>query len=76
MVLKTEYEREYWYDVDAYLVENYPTMNMDTRRAVCKLALESIDSETIEDTIDFCVGQHAQAKLNIEKKEQEEEENE
>ena len=74
MVLKTDYEKEYFFSIDDYLIQNYPTMNMDTRRAVCRLSLESIDSETIEDTIDMCVADYAVTKLKIEKAVQEEEE--
>ena len=74
MVLKSDYEREYFYDIDAYLIQNYPTMNMDTRRAVCHLSLQSIDSESIEEMIDMCVAEYALNKLQLLKAEEEEEE--
>ncbi len=65
MVLKTDYERDYYYDIDAYLIANYPTMNMDTRRSVCYLALQTIDPEPIEDMIDACVAEYALTKLKL-----------
>ena len=74
MVLKTDYEREYYYDINAYLIENYPTMNMDTRRSVCYLALQSIDPESIEDIIDLCVSEYALTKLQLLKAVEEDEE--
>ena len=74
MVLKTDYEREYFYDIDAYLIANYPTMNMDTRRSVCYLALQSIDPEFLEDMIDGCVAEYALTKLQLLKAVEEEEE--
>ena len=74
MVLKTDYDRDYYFDIDAYLIENYPTMNMDTRRSICHLALQSIDGEAIEDMIDMCVADYVLTKLQLQKKEEEEEE--
>ena len=74
MVLKSDYERDYYYDIDAYLIANYPTMNMDTRRSVCHLALQSIDPESIEDMIDMCVAEYALTKLQLLKAVDEDEE--
>lgn len=67
----SEYDREFTYDIDVYLIENYPSMNMATRRSVCSLAFEWIDTELIEDAIDACVSDYAKDKLNICKKEEE-----
>ena len=72
MVLKTDYDREYYFNIDEYLIANYPTMNMDTRRSVCRLALQTIDDELLEDSIDMCVAHYAQTKLKLEKKEDDE----
>jgi len=76
MVLKTDYDRDYYFDIDVYLIANYPTMNMDTRRSICHLALQSIDSEPIEEMIDMCVADYALNKLQLLKAEEEEEEEE
>ena len=67
------YEREFTYDMDAYLIENYPLMNMATRRSVCNLAFDWIDIELIEDAIDECINHYAKDKLNILKKEDDDE---
>jgi len=71
MPTNSDYDREFSYDMDTYLIENYPSMNMATRRSVCSLAFEWIDTEFIEDAIDACVGHYAKDKLNISKKEDE-----
>lgn len=72
MPANSDYNREFSYDIDAYLIEFYPSMNMATRRSICSLAFEWIDTEFIEDAIDACVGDYAKTKLNISKKEEEE----
>jgi hypothetical protein len=68
-MLNSEYEREFVYDIDSYLIEWYPTMDMQTRRSICSNAFDYIDPEVIEDSIDLCVAQFALEKLKIEKKE-------
>lgn len=71
MPTNSDYDREFSYDIDAYLIENYPSMNMATRRSVCALAFEWIETEFIEDAIDACISDYAKSKLNIAKKEEE-----
>ena len=71
MPTNSDYDREFSYDIDAYLIENYPSMNMATRRSVCALAFEWIDTELIDDAIDACISDYAKTKLNISKKEEE-----
>jgi hypothetical protein len=74
MTTKTDYEKDYWFSIDDYLIANYPTMTMRIRCAVCALALQVIDSESIEDIIDACVVDYALNKMNLQKLEEEEEE--
>ena len=62
-MLNTEYEREYSYDIDAYLIASYPLMDLTTRRSICRLTLEEIDDEMIEDAIDQVVLSHALDKM-------------
>jgi len=62
-MLNTEYEREYAYDIDAYLIASYPLMDLTTRRSICRLTLEEIDDEMIEDAIDEVVLTHALDKM-------------
>lgn len=71
MPTNSDYDREFSYDIDTYLIENYPSMNMSTRRSVCSLAFEWIDTELIDDAVDACVSHYAKDKLNIAKKEEE-----
>ena len=62
-MLNTEYERGYAYDIDAYLIASYPLMDLTTRRSICRLTLEEIDDEMIEDAIDGIVLSHALDKM-------------
>ena len=73
MVVKTEYDREFVFDIDAYLIASYPTMTMAIRRSVCTLALAYLESETLENTVDECVAEYAQTKLNVLKIEEDDE---
>ena len=73
-MLNTEYDREFIYDIDAYLVENYPKMTLLIRRAICAQAWDYIDTEVIEDAIDAAVAGYCQTKLELNKKEVEDEE--
>ena len=70
-MLNSEYDREYVFDIDAYLIEWYPSMDMQTRRSVCSNAYEFIDEETIQEAIDMTVWLYALEKLKIQKKEPE-----
>jgi len=62
-MLNTEYDREYIYDIDAYLITTYPLMDLTTRRSICRLALEEINDEMIEEAIDEVVMSHALDKM-------------
>ena len=72
MPTNPDYEREFSYNIDAYLIESYPSMNMATRRSICSLAFGWIDTELIDDAIDACISDYAKNKLNIPKKEEDE----
>ena len=69
----TEYDKEFCFDIDAYLVEWYPTMNMTTRRSICALALEVLDIEDLTVIVDAVINDYAKRKQNIEKLEEDEE---
>ena len=58
-MLNSEYDREFVFDVDAYLIEAYPKMNMITRRAICKLSLDTLDQEELEEMVDSIVAEYA-----------------
>ena len=58
-MLNSEYDRDYVFDVDAYLIENYSLMDMSTRRTVCQLVLSEMDDELIQIAVDEFVAEHA-----------------
>lgn len=68
----TEYEREFVFDIDEYLIEWYPSMSLSVRRSICKLALDELDDELLHETIDVIVAEFALEKQGLTKKEEEE----
>ena len=74
-MMNTEYDKEYVFDIDAYLIENYPTMNQVTRRSICSLSFnDSIEDEGVIEYVDACVSDYAMGKLQLKKKEEEDDE--
>lgn len=71
MPVNPEYDRVFSFDINSYLVENYPVMNMATRRSICALSLDWFDTEHLEDVVDEVVSHYAKDQLNLSKKEQE-----
>lgn len=69
----TQYEREFVFDIDEYLIEWYPSMSLAVRRSICKLALDELDDELLHETIDVIVAEFALEKQGLTKKEEEEE---
>jgi hypothetical protein len=74
MPVKTDYERDFIFDIDAYLIDNYPSMTMAIRRSVCAMALEQLESYELEIFVDECVSEYSKTQLQLQKKEEEEEE--
>mgnify|MGYP000962208447 CR=1 FL=1 len=72
-MMNTEYDRDFIFDIDAYLIEAYPKMNMSTRRAICRLSLDELDSEGLEEVVDVVVANYAITKMNYRDPEEEEE---
>lgn len=58
-MLNTNYQREYFFNIDDYLINNYSLMNLETRRAICSIALGAIDDELLEEMIDQVVADYA-----------------
>lgn len=73
-MINTDYPKEYYFDIDAYLIEWYPKMDMPTRRSICAQALEVLDSEDLEPIVDEVINAYAKKKVNLEKLELEDEE--
>ena len=74
MPVKTDYERDFIFDIDAYLIDNYPSMTMTIRRSICAMALEELDSTELELLVDECVSDYSKTQLQLQKKEEDEEE--
>ena len=72
-MINTDYPKEFFFDIDAYLIEWYPKMDMPTRRTICARALEWLDSDGLEDVVDEVVSDYAKEKQNITKLEIEDE---
>ena len=72
-MMNTDYDRDYVFDIDAYLIEAYPKMNMPTRRSICRLSLEALDSELLEEIVDQVVADYAIEKMNYRDPSKEEE---
>ena len=71
-MLNTEYDREFVFDIDAYLIEWYPSMDMKTRRAICTRSFDYLNTEELEAVVDEVVAMYALEKQNISKKEDKE----
>ena len=55
----SEYDHDYVFDIDAYLISTYPTINKPSRRALCDWVRNNLDDELIEDEIDRILGAYA-----------------
>jgi len=72
-MLNTEYDREFIFDVDAYLIENYKSMTLKIRRSICAQMYDWIDEEVIQEAIDSCVADYAMEQLELQKVQEESE---
>ena len=60
-----EYDKEYIFDIDQYLIDNYPKMTAAVRRTICALSLESLDSMDLENIVDDVISDYAKRKLEL-----------
>ena len=72
-MINEEYDREFTFDVNQYLIDNYK-MTLPMRKSICSQMYEWIDTESIESDIDSLVANFAMKKAGIERKEDPEEE--
>ena len=63
MALSADFDSEFYFDINQYLISNYSKMSLPDRRAICSLALEALESESLEEQIDAVVAQYALEKL-------------
>ena len=54
----SEYDGDYVFNVDKYLITTYPTMSKPDRRALCSKVSSDIDTEVIEELVDGIVLQY------------------
>jgi hypothetical protein len=73
-MINPEYDREFVFDIDEYLIEWYPSMSMAIRRSICRLAIDELDDELLHETVDVIVAEFALDKQGLTKKEEPEEE--
>ena len=72
-MLNEEFDREFVYDVNQYLIDNYK-MTLPMRKSICSQIYDWIDAEAIENDIDSLVADYAMKKAGIERKEDPKEE--
>ena len=71
--MNTDYDKEYVFDIDAYLVAYYPKMNMQTRRSICALAITHwFTDDFAKEIVDEVVSDYAKTKLELQKLDDEE----
>ena len=51
----TDFDGTYTFDVDQFLIDEYPDMNKPARRAVCAKVIAELEEEAIEEEIDRIV---------------------
>jgi len=69
-MINTEYTKEFYFDIDAYLIEWYPKMNQATRRTICFQSLEWLTSDDLEAVVDVVVDDYAKDQQGLTKKEE------
>ena len=72
-MLNEEYEKEFVFDVNQYLIDNYK-MTLTMRKSICSQMYDWIDIEAIESDIDSLVADFGMRQAGIERKEDSEEE--
>ena len=61
-----EFDSHIYFDVNAFLIGNYPKMSLADRRAICSRCLNEIDTEELlEAEINAIVGGYAIDKLKF-----------
>lgn len=55
----SDHDGDYVYNIDKYLIDNYPSINKPSRRALCDWVRSNLDDEIIENEIDLILGQYA-----------------
>ena len=53
------FDGDYVFDINQYLIDAYPAMNLPSRRGVCDMVRSQLDETDIEDQIDAIVREYA-----------------
>lgn len=63
-MMNPDYEKIFEFNIDQYLIEKYPKMDMTTRRSICKLALDELETTVLMETVDQVVCAYALQELS------------
>ena len=55
----SDHDGDYVFNIDKYLIDNYPKINKPSRRALCDWVRNNLDDELIEAEIDRILGAYA-----------------
>ena len=58
-IAMAEFDGEYVFDINQYLIGAYPSMNLPARRGVCEWVRAQLDEDEITDQIDAIVREYA-----------------
>lgn len=64
-MMNDDFESEYFFDVNDYLLESYPLMSLPDRRAICAIALREIEEENLQEQVDGVIWQYSLEKLKF-----------
>ena len=62
-MMNPDYDKLFEFNIDQYLIDEYPKMNMATRRSICKLALDELETTVLMETVDQVVCTYALQEL-------------
>ena len=54
-VSMTDFDGTYYFDIDQYLIDEYPDMNKPARRALCSKVTAELDTDVIKAEVDGIV---------------------
>jgi len=63
-MMNPDYDKLFEFNIDQYLIDEYPKMNMATRRSICKLALDELETTVLMETVDQVVCTYALEQLD------------
>lgn len=63
-MMNPDYDKSFEFNIDNYLIDEYPKMNMATRRSICKLALDELEATVLMETVDQVVCTYALQELS------------